>query len=45
MNTIQFVNEGLGNSSYVLDLGNGNAVLIDPDRSVDGTFVHCETTP
>ncbi|HLG12755.1 MAG TPA: MBL fold metallo-hydrolase, partial [Dehalococcoidia bacterium] len=35
MNTIQFVNEGLGNSSYVLDLGNGNAVLIDPDRSVD----------
>jgi glyoxylase-like metal-dependent hydrolase (beta-lactamase superfamily II) len=39
MNTIQFVNEGLGNSSYVLDLGNGNAVLIDPDRSVDRYLV------
>jgi rhodanese-related sulfurtransferase len=35
MNTIQFVNEGLGNSSYVLDLGNGDAILIDPDRSVE----------
>jgi glyoxylase-like metal-dependent hydrolase (beta-lactamase superfamily II) len=35
MNVIQFVNEGLGNSSYILDLGSGRAVLIDPDRSVD----------
>ena len=34
MNTIQFVHEGLGNSSYILDLGNSNAVLIDPDRNV-----------
>jgi hydroxyacylglutathione hydrolase len=35
MNTIQFVHEGLGNSSYILDLGNGAAVLIDPDRNVN----------
>lgn len=34
MKVIQFVHEGLGNSSYVLDLGNSNAVLIDPDRNV-----------
>ena len=35
MKTIPFVNEGLGNSSYVVDLGAGKAVLVDPDRSVD----------
>jgi hydroxyacylglutathione hydrolase len=35
MKTIQFVHEGLGNSSYVLDLGNGSAIMVDPDRSVD----------
>ncbi|HLF76022.1 MAG TPA: rhodanese-like domain-containing protein [Dehalococcoidia bacterium] len=34
MKAIQFVHEGLGNSSYVLDLGNDKAVLIDPDRNV-----------
>jgi glyoxylase-like metal-dependent hydrolase (beta-lactamase superfamily II)/rhodanese-related sulfurtransferase len=34
MKTIQFIHEGLGNSSYILDLGNGSAVLIDPDRNV-----------
>jgi glyoxylase-like metal-dependent hydrolase (beta-lactamase superfamily II)/rhodanese-related sulfurtransferase len=34
MKAIQFVHEGLGNSSYVLDLGNGNGLVIDPDRSV-----------
>ena len=34
MKTIPFVHEGLGNSSYVVDLGNGSAVIIDPDRSV-----------
>lgn len=34
MKTLHFVHEGLGNSSYILDLGNGNAVVIDPDRSV-----------
>lgn len=35
MRTIQFVHEGLGNSSYILDLGNGSALMVDPDRSVD----------
>ena len=35
MRTIQFVHEGLGNSSYILDLGNGSALLIDPDRTAD----------
>jgi glyoxylase-like metal-dependent hydrolase (beta-lactamase superfamily II) len=39
MNTIQFVNEGLGNSSYLLDLGNDQGVLIDPDRSVERYLV------
>ncbi len=34
MNVIPFVHEGLGNSSYLLDLGGGEAVAIDPDRSV-----------
>ncbi len=35
MNTIAFVHEGLGNSSYIVDLANETAVLVDPDRSVD----------
>ena len=34
MRVIPFVHEGLGNSSYVVDLGNGSAIAIDPDRSV-----------
>ena len=34
MKTTQFVHEGLGNGSYIVDLGNGSAVLIDPDRNV-----------
>ena len=34
MNVTPFVHEGLGNSSYVVDLGNGSAGVIDPDRSV-----------
>lgn len=38
MNTIPFVHEGLGNSSYVIDLGNQTAVVVDPDRSVDRYF-------
>jgi glyoxylase-like metal-dependent hydrolase (beta-lactamase superfamily II)/rhodanese-related sulfurtransferase len=33
MNVIPFVHEGLGNSSYVVDLGNGAAAVVDPDRS------------
>jgi rhodanese-related sulfurtransferase len=34
MRTIPFVQEGLGNSSYILDLGNRRGVIVDPDRSV-----------
>ena len=35
MNVIQFVHEGLGNSSYLVQVGEGETVLIDPDRSID----------
>ena len=34
MNVIPFVHEGLGNSSYLIELDDGEAVLVDPDRSV-----------
>ncbi len=34
MNTIPFVHEGLGNSSYLVELNDGEAVLVDPDRNV-----------
>src|SRR5262249_5611755 len=27
-----FVNEGLGHSSYLVDLGNGSAAIVDPPR-------------
>jgi glyoxylase-like metal-dependent hydrolase (beta-lactamase superfamily II) len=30
--TIAFVDEGLGNSSYLLDLGDGRAMVVDPVR-------------
>ena len=33
MNVIPFVHEGLGNSSYLVGLNDGEAVLVDPDRS------------
>ncbi|MGD9890074.1 MAG: rhodanese-like domain-containing protein [Dehalococcoidia bacterium] len=33
MKVIPFVHEGLGNSSYLVELGDGTAVLIDPDRT------------
>ena len=33
MNVIPFVHEGLGNSSYLVDLGDGRALLVDPDRT------------
>ncbi|MCH8850534.1 MAG: MBL fold metallo-hydrolase [Chloroflexi bacterium] len=32
MNVIPFVHEGLGNSSYLVELGEGEAALVDPDR-------------
>ena len=35
LNLIPFVHEKLGNSSYLLQVGDGEAVLVDPDRSVD----------
>jgi glyoxylase-like metal-dependent hydrolase (beta-lactamase superfamily II)/rhodanese-related sulfurtransferase len=31
---IPFVHEGLGNSSYLLGLTDGSAIMVDPDRSV-----------
>ena len=34
MEVIQFVREGLGNNSYLVEIGEGGAALIDPDRSV-----------
>ena len=29
---VAFVDEGLGNSSYLLDLGDGGALVVDPER-------------
>ena len=34
MYVIPFVHEGLGNSSYLVQVGEGEAALIDPDRTV-----------
>jgi rhodanese-related sulfurtransferase/glyoxylase-like metal-dependent hydrolase (beta-lactamase superfamily II) len=34
VNVVSFVHEGLGNSSYLVGLGEGSAALVDPDRSV-----------
>jgi glyoxylase-like metal-dependent hydrolase (beta-lactamase superfamily II)/rhodanese-related sulfurtransferase len=34
MKVIPFVHEGLGNSSYLVQLNQDSAVLVDPDRSV-----------
>jgi len=38
MDIIPFVHEGLGNSSYLVGLGNGDAVLMDPDRTAARYF-------
>jgi hydroxyacylglutathione hydrolase len=35
MKVIPFVHEGLGNSSYLVDLGRGEGAVVDPDRSVE----------
>ena len=35
MNIIPFVHEGLGNSSYLVQLGEVEAALVDPDRNVE----------
>src|SRR5581483_5775083 len=34
LNVIAFVHEGLGNSSYLVDIGEGRALLVDPDRTL-----------
>lgn len=34
MKVMPFVHEGLGNSSYLVDLGEGQALVVDPDRSI-----------
>lgn len=34
MKIIPFVHEGLGNSSYLVDIGSGKGLLVDPDRRV-----------
>jgi hydroxyacylglutathione hydrolase len=34
-NPLSFVDEGLGHSSYLVDLGNGQALVIDPPRFPD----------
>ena len=31
---VSFVHEGLGNSSYLVGLAGGEALIVDPDRSV-----------
>ncbi len=33
MNVVPFIHEGLGNSSYLIGLDGGNAILVDPDRT------------
>jgi glyoxylase-like metal-dependent hydrolase (beta-lactamase superfamily II)/rhodanese-related sulfurtransferase len=35
MKVIPFVHEGLGNSSYLVQISERSAVLVDPDRNVD----------
>lgn len=37
-----FVDEGLGNSSYLLDLGDGRAAVVDPTRDVGGYLAAAE---
>ena len=34
MNVVPFVHEGLGNSSYLIGVDGGSAILVDPDRTV-----------
>ena len=35
LRVVPFVRDGLGNSSYLVEVGPGQAVVVDPDRSVD----------
>jgi glyoxylase-like metal-dependent hydrolase (beta-lactamase superfamily II) len=34
MHVTPFVHEGLGNSSYLVDIGDGRGLVVDPDRSI-----------
>jgi glyoxylase-like metal-dependent hydrolase (beta-lactamase superfamily II) len=43
MNVIPFVHEGLGNSSYIVQVAPESAVLVDPDRSVGRYLRELET--
>src|SRR5262245_59670168 len=37
-----FIDEGLGHSSYLIDLGDGHALVIDPPRLPEGTIETAE---
>src|SRR4029079_16848555 len=39
---VAFVDEGLGNSSYLVDLGDGRALVIDPERHPAGSLAAAE---
>jgi hydroxyacylglutathione hydrolase len=39
-----FVNEGLGHSSHVVDLGDGTALVVDPARIPTAQIAHAEAT-
>lgn len=43
MKVIPFVHEGLGNSSYLVQISERSAVLVDPDRSVGRYLRQAET--
>ncbi|HET7737100.1 MAG TPA: rhodanese-like domain-containing protein [Tepidiformaceae bacterium] len=42
MDSIAFVHEGLGNSSYLVPTGAGEALVVDPDRNVGRYLAHAE---
>jgi glyoxylase-like metal-dependent hydrolase (beta-lactamase superfamily II)/rhodanese-related sulfurtransferase len=39
---VALVDEGLGNSSYVVDLGDGSALVVDPVRDVEGYLAEAD---
>jgi hydroxyacylglutathione hydrolase len=43
MNVVPFVHEGLGNSSYLIGLDRGSAILVDPDRTAQRYLDAAET--
>ncbi len=43
MKVIPFVHEGLGNSSYLVQISDRSAVLVDPDRNV-GRYLRARDT-